>query len=172
MQERELNPYTTPSTPSDQITSKPEKEDFFISENDAYRLNNSLFCKSEFIPPPICLLSGVIVKSELEKTTLFAGSTSISIYLTQQRRSKINWDTVPIGQILTVLLIILIMVCMATHFYFMLLIIVPVVIYGCRTPKNHGIKVIQHPTGFIEILNAHPDFIQHFPTRTEAEANS
>ena len=169
MQERELNPYAAPSTPSDQITSKPEKkeEDFFISENDAYRLNNSLFCKPAFIPPPVCLLSGVKVKSELEKTTILTGSTSISIYLTQKRRSKINWDTVPTGQILTVLLIILIMICMATHLYFMLLIIVPVVIYGCRTPKNHGIKVIQHPTGFIEVLNTHPDFIQYFPTRPE-----
>jgi len=170
MQGGELNPYATPNTPSDQITHQPDEE-LFLEENDAYRMNSSLFCKPEFIPPPICLLSGVKVESELEKTTLFAGHSSISVYLTQQRRSKINWDTVPIGQILTILLLLLIVFCMATNLYFVLLVIIPVVIYGCRTPKNHGIKVIYQPSGYIEITNSHPNFLNAFPTREEYEAN-
>ena len=165
MQGRELNPYATPSTPSGQIIQKPDGEDFFYTDNDAYRSNHSLFCKPEFISPPICLLTGVKIKSELEKTTLSANSASISIFLTQQRRSKINWDTVPTGQILTVLLLMLIVFCMATNLYYILLVIIPVVIYGCRTPKNHGIKVIQQPNGFLEILNPHPDFLNYFPMK-------
>lgn len=92
MSEDYINPYTTPNTPSDEITNKPSlnEEGLFVTDTGAYRENNFLFCPPAFIPPLMCLQTGVTKKSELEKTTISAGSISIPIYLTQERKSKIN----------------------------------------------------------------------------------
>lgn len=172
MAKTDLNPYAAPSTPSDEISNKPNlaEKGIYVTDTEAFRMGGSLFCTPDFNPPPICLRSGIAVKSELEKTALFVGSSSISIYLTQQQRSKINWDTVPTGQILTILMLLLIVGCMIIHAYFILLIIIPVVIYGCKFPKNHGIKVQWQADGFIEVLNAHPDFLSYFPTKSELKS--
>jgi len=56
---------------------------------------------------------------------------------------------------------------MVSHIYFILIVIIPVVIYGCRTPINHGIKAQQQENDFIKISKAHPDFLDLFPTLAE-----
>lgn len=164
MAKKDLNPYAAPSTPSDEISNQPNlaEKGIYVTGTEAFRMGESLFCTPDFNPPPICLRSGTTVKSELEKTTLFTGSSSISIYLTQQQRSKINWDTIP--------MFFLIVGCMVIHLYFILLIIIPVVVYACKIPKNYGIKVQHQADGFIEVLNAHPDFLSYFPTKNELES--
>lgn len=159
-----LNPYEAPSTPSDEMPNKPipGEEGIFITDTGAFRTDDSLFCTADFICPPICLQSGVKVEHELEKTTISAGSISVSIYLTQQLRNKLNWDILYIF-----CLVLFTSGCLMIEAYSMLVIIIPILIYSSMTPKNHRIKVHQQEDGFIEILNVHQDFLSYFPTKPE-----
>ncbi len=144
------------------------EEDIFITDTGAFRTDTSLFSilhSRLYQPSPICLQSGVKVKPESEKTTLSTGSVSISIYLTQQHRNKTKWDSVLVGKMYILLLLMLIIACMAIHAYLMLGIIIPALIYGSMTPKNHRIRVQQQDDGLIEILNVNQDFLSYFPIK-------
>lgn len=165
-EERDLNPYTAPSTPSDEMSNKPNpsEEGIFITDTGAYRVGSSLFCTADFISPPICLQSGLDVRFALEKTTLSAGSISISIYLTQQLKNRFNWDII--------YMLFIALAFTALRAYFMLGIIIPALVYGFKIPKNHRIKAREQADGFIEVLNVHPDFLSYFPTKKEREATT
>lgn len=157
----ESNPYTSPSTPSNEMLTHMKFSE--LDGTTAYREGDLFYCKPDFTSPPICFITGSTEVSHIEKTALFVGSTSIALYLTQQRRNKINWESIPLGQILSVIVIMILLLTMYTSLVPILILTLPFIIYGFRIPKNCGIKTTYLNAGYIQIKDAHPDFLRHFP---------
>ena len=155
------NPYAAPNTPSDNIQYKGEFTE--LTNIGAHRRGTSLICRIDFVSPPICLKSGKKVSPASEITTLSTRNAKVDVYLSDNVSKKLNWDVVPYGQLLSLSIFGPIALAMLTFNFIWLILIIPIVTYGCMSPKNNGIKLTYFANGLIEIHNAHSDFLRVFP---------
>jgi hypothetical protein len=159
----ENNPYTSPSTPSNEILSHIKFTE--LDDTSAYRIGDLFYCEAGFISPPVCFITGNLEKTNIERCPLSVATADITLYLTQQRRNKLNWECVPLGQILSVAILAVMFIASFYKLFYLLILIPPAIYYGFKIPKNFGIKTQYSQTGYIEINGAHKDFLRHFEDR-------
>ncbi|MGJ8656423.1 MAG: hypothetical protein ACSHX6_08225 [Akkermansiaceae bacterium] len=159
----ENNPYATPSTPSDQMENISELPE--LANLEAYRIGYAFFCKPDFQSPPICYKTGNPVNPSLEKTALFIGPTSIALYITHGGTKEIDW--IKLFRSFALILCAIATIATAALISSALLSIplIFIIPFLFKAPRNHGIELLLLDSGFIRVLDAHPNFLKRFPDR-------
>lgn len=164
----EENPYITPTTPSDKILNQIELSE--IDDAIAYREGSTFFCKPGFLSPPICFQTGNTITSSLEKTTLLTGTTSIALYLT--RGEKIDWVKIISSIAIITFFLAIIAVTFLLNKAILITAILVLIPLFFKNSKNYGIKLKYLQTGYIQIKDAHEDFLKHFQEKGRQTLNN